>query len=157
MNPLLSSPPSSAPGRDSADIAVILPAYRGIPVHYMDRSAERFSKLSTLQDGIRILLTIFRITRSWKSLFFTALSMLAGLLGILPGLPVLREYLHCSYICNIPSAIPATGLESLAVLLLGAGLVLNAPAYQRHIPTESCIRTAPEICFPRRCHGKRGE
>lgn len=129
-----------------------------VPVRYVDRPTGSFSKLNTLQDGIRVLLTIFRITRYCKPLFFfTALSVLTGLLGMLLGIPVLLEYLRYSYIYKIPSAILATGLEGLAVTLFGVGLVLDALAYQRHIHTENGIRAATEARFPRRRPGKRGD
>lgn len=114
---------------------------REVPVRYVDRPEGSFSKLNTVRDGLRVLLTIFRIVRYYKPLiFFSLLSLLLALFGVLIGIPVIMEYMQYQYIYKIPTAILATGLEGLAVTLFSVGLILDALAYQRRMETEKTIQ-----------------
>ncbi|MDE7064393.1 MAG: hypothetical protein K2O70_02840, partial [Desulfovibrionaceae bacterium] len=83
----------------------------------------------------------FRIVRYYKPLiFFSLLSLLLALFGVLIGIPVIMEYMQYQYIYKIPTAILATGLEGLAVTLFSVGLILDALAYQRRMETEKTIQ-----------------
>ena len=114
---------------------------REIPVRYVDRPAGSFSKLNTLRDGLRVLLTIFRIVRYYRPLaFFTLLSALMALLGLVMGFPVLMEYMENRYIYKVPTAVLAAALELLAATLFATGLNLDALAYQRQMELEKTIR-----------------
>lgn len=114
---------------------------REVPVRYVDRPAGSFSKLNTVRDGLRVLLTIFRIVRYYKPLiFFSLLSLFLCLSGVALGIPVILEYMQYHYIYKIPTAILASGLEGLAVTLFSVGLILDALAYQRRMETEKTIQ-----------------
>lgn len=114
---------------------------REVPVRYVDRPAGSFSKLNTVRDGLRVLLTIFRIVRYYKPLiFFSLLSLFLCLSGVALGIPVILEYMQYQYIYKIPTAILASGLEGLAVTLFSVGLILDALAYQRRMETEKTIQ-----------------
>ena len=121
-----------------------------VPVRYVDRPEGSFSKLNTLRDGMRVLLTIFRIVRFYKPLFFfAACSMVLALLGLALGMPVIWEYMEHKYIYKVPTAILASALEILAMVLLSVGLNLDALAYQRQVETEKTIREQTPPRFQR--------
>lgn len=112
-----------------------------VPVRYVDRPEGSFSKLNTLQDGLRVLMTIFRIARFYKPLFFfSSISLVLALLGLLLGFPVLLEYVELKYISKVPTAILASAFEILAMIMLSVGLTLDALAYKRQEDLERDIR-----------------
>ena len=54
-----------------------------IPVEYRDRPAGSVSKLNTVSDGIKVIMTIFRLYAEYKPFrFFTLISAVLGALGI---------------------------------------------------------------------------
>lgn len=123
---------------------------REIPVRYVDRPEGSFSKLNTLRDGMRVLLTIFRIVRFYKPLvFFLGLSLFFALLGLVLGFPVLLEYMEYRYIYKVPTAVLAAALELLAGIFLSVGLNLDALAYQRQLEMEKNIREHSHPVFTR--------
>ncbi len=112
-----------------------------VPVRYVDRPEGSESKLNTVQDGLRVLMTIFRIVRLYKPLtFFLTLSAFFAVWGLCLGLPVIWEFMQTSYITKVPSAVLAAALELLAATMLSVGLNLDALAHQRHIDMENTIR-----------------
>ena len=108
-----------------------------IPVNYHDRPAGSFSKLSTVKDGMRVLKTIGNIMRHYRPLaFFGSSALVFGLLGLLAGWPVVSEWIATHNIDRLPLAILATGLEIVAVLLLGIGLILDSMVHQNKLQFE---------------------
>lgn len=102
-----------------------------IPISYRDRPTGSVSKLHTFSDGAKVLFTIFNIFRHYKPLIFFGIS--AGLFafsGLIIGMPVVTEWLETGYIYHVPSAILATGLEVISVILGAIGLILNAITMQ---------------------------
>jgi hypothetical protein len=108
--------------------------YRGqviqeIPSPYRSRPAGSFSKLNTFSDGLRVLLRLFLILKSYKPLtFFGGLGLVLFLLGMAIGsLPVydfVTDPDH--FVHRVPSAILAASLVLLAFFSLGLGLILNS-------------------------------
>ena len=97
-----------------------------IPIDYRDRPEGSESKLDTFSDGIKVLMTIFKMCKDYKPLFFfTAWFILFFILGLLVGLPVIGEFIRTGFIQKIPSAILATGLMTFSMLLLVTGLILD--------------------------------
>lgn len=114
---------------------------REIPVRYVNRPAGSVSKLNTLRDGMRVLMTIFTILRFYKPLlFFSLCSLVMALAGLLLGLPVINEFMETHYVSKVPTAILASSLEVLAMVLFSVGLNLDALAHQRAIELEKTIR-----------------
>ena len=106
-----------------------------------DRPAGSVSKLNTLRDGVRVLMTIFTILRFYKPLlFFSLCSLAVALTGLLLGLPVINEFMETRYVSKVPTAILASSLEVLAMVLFSVGLNLDALAHQRAIELEKTIR-----------------
>lgn len=98
-----------------------------IPVEYKDRPEGSFSKLNTLSDGFRVLFTIVKILRHYRPLaFFTVLSMLFCIVGLISGMPVLDEWMQMRYIARVPLAVLAASLEIIAVVLLAVGIILDS-------------------------------
>lgn len=97
-----------------------------IPIAYRDRPEGSHSKLNTLTDGVRIVRTIFSIFKDYKPMtFFSALSILFFLSGLLAGYPVLKEFIITRYIAHVPLAILAVGLILLSAITLTCGFILD--------------------------------
>lgn len=97
-----------------------------IPIDYRDRPEGSESKLDTFSDGFKVLLTIFKMCKDYKPLFFFSLWFgLFFILGLVVGIPVISEFIRTGFIAKIPSAILATGLMTFSLLLLVTGLILD--------------------------------
>ena len=100
---------------------------REVPVHYRGRPPGSFSKVNTVADGLRDLRAIFHIFREYKPLaFFSILSALTFMLGLIAGWFPLSGCLHTRAVNHLPLAIAAAMLVILAALFLGVGLILHA-------------------------------
>ncbi len=97
-----------------------------IPISYKDRPPGSSSKLNTLRDGLRVMVTILNMLRNHRPLrFFGALSLLLLFGGLLVGILPIYEYFKFAYVYRVPSAILATGLVLLSAASFGIGLVLD--------------------------------
>lgn len=97
-----------------------------IPIDYRDRPEGSESKLDTFSDGTKVLLTIMKMCKDYKPmLFFTSLSIIFFLLGLICGIPVINEFFHTGFIMKVPSSILASGLMIFGLLLLVTGLILD--------------------------------
>ena len=101
-----------------------------VPVTYRDRPEGSFSKLNTVQDGIKVLLTIFNLFREYKPLQFFSIGC-AGvffLLALALFVPVFAEYLQTGLVDRLPTFI-ASGIAFVVSLLsFVCGLVLDGQA-----------------------------
>jgi len=99
---------------------------------YKDRPEESVSKLNTYRDGIRILWTIFILTKEERPFFFysIAFSLLAALSFAL-GIPVALEFLDTGLVPRFPTAILSASIMVLAFLCLATGLILDSVARGR--------------------------
>jgi len=103
------------------------------PVRYFDRPEDSVSKLRTLRDGRRILLTIVRLAVRERPLAVlgSAAALFVGLsLGL--GIPVVLEFRDTGLVERFPTAILATGLAILGLLAFTTGLILDAVQHARH-------------------------
>jgi dolichol-phosphate mannosyltransferase len=76
-----------------------------VPITYMPRSAGTKTKLHPFRDGLKIILTIFRMAKTENPMFYFGLiGSLFGLAGFLIGLFVARDWL-CWQIEHIPLTI----------------------------------------------------
>jgi glycosyltransferase involved in cell wall biosynthesis len=118
-----------------------------IPVEYKDRPNGSTSKLNTFSDGARVLFVIMQIFRYYKPfMFFGCISLLLFLAGLLAAVPVIQDWINYKYIYHIPLAILATGLEIVAVMTLGIGLVLDSIVYQKRLDNERQILQFTTTC-----------
>jgi len=111
-----------------------------LPVEYRDRPEGSFSKLNTLRDGTRVLVTIWNILRYYRPLvFFGLLAVFLAGLGLLTGFPVLEEWSKTRYIERVPLAILASALEIIAMLMFAVGMVLDSIAHQHKLIFERAM------------------
>ena len=97
-----------------------------IPIDLKARPEGSCSKIRIVQDGLRILWTIFALFRDYKPLtFFGIFGLSFVALGLIPGLVVIHEYLSTGWILRLPSAILAVGLVLTGMLLTVVGLTLH--------------------------------
>lgn len=97
-----------------------------IPINYRDRPEGSDSKLNTYKDGIKVLKTILSLFKDYKPLpFFSIISLISFVVGILVGTPVIDEFIKTHYITKLPSAVLALGFVLIAILLLTNGLILD--------------------------------
>jgi glycosyltransferase involved in cell wall biosynthesis len=97
-----------------------------IPVEYRDRPTGSQSKLNTVRDGAKVLLTILQLFKDNKPLtFFSLISAFCFILTLISGLPVISEFLKTGQILRIPSAILATGFALIAIQSLFSGFILD--------------------------------
>lgn len=103
-----------------------------MPIDYRDRPEGSFSKLNTINDGIKVLRTIFILFKDYKPLlFFSLCSLFFLLLGLLTGVPVIIEFVRTSFIKKVPSAILAAGLMTFSMLSFICGIILDTVVKQQ--------------------------
>ena len=100
---------------------------------YVDRPEESVSKLRTLRDGRRILLTILRLAVRERPLaVFGIAAFLLVAASFALGVPVVLAFHATGLVERFPTAILATGLVILGLLSVATGLILDAVQHSRH-------------------------
>lgn len=97
-----------------------------VPVSYRDRPQGSISKLNTISDGFKVLVTIARLFKDYKPLaFFGVLSavMMAVAFGLL--FPILREYQRSGMVPQLPTFIAACFMAMFSLQTFVCGLVLD--------------------------------
>jgi len=103
-----------------------------LPVTYHNRPEGSTSKLKTLPDGLRLLLQMFSLLKNNRPLaFFGFLGLTIGVVSLILGLPVVFDYVETGLVEKLPTALAATGLSLVSVLLLSLGALLDAVAKAR--------------------------
>ncbi|MDO4499702.1 MAG: glycosyltransferase family 2 protein [Erysipelotrichaceae bacterium] len=104
-----------------------------VPITYRDRPAGSESKLNTVSDGIKVLLTLFNLFKDNRPfLLFGILSFVVFVLGLIIGIPVISEFVKTAYITKVPSAVLAAALVINSFLFLSVGIILDAIKNQKH-------------------------
>lgn len=76
-----------------------------VPITYQPRAAGAKTKLNPLKDGLKIIITIFRMAKTQNPMFFFGLiGSIFGIAGFLSGLYVVSQWLH-GHIEHIPLTI----------------------------------------------------
>ena len=97
-----------------------------IPIIYKDRPEGSFSKLNTIEDGIKVSKTILKMYKDYKPRkFFFTIAFILLMLGLIVGIPVLTEFAKTHFITKMPSAVLATGFVMLSAISLQSGLILD--------------------------------
>jgi glycosyltransferase involved in cell wall biosynthesis len=97
-----------------------------LPVRLKSRPQGSFSKIHIVQDGFVILNTILTLFRDYKPLtFFGAMGLFLIVLGLVPGIVVIVEFVKTGLVPRLPSAVLAVGLVLSGMLLFVVGLVLH--------------------------------
>ena len=97
-----------------------------IPVTYRDRPEGSVSKLNTVRDGVKVLMTIFKLFSEYRPLrFFSFCSLLFFLLGGGFVIPVLVDYFRTGLVERFPTLFVCIGCFIVAMLLFMCGLILH--------------------------------
>lgn len=97
-----------------------------VPIVFKERPDGSESKINTFSDGIKVIRTIIKMFKDHKPFkFFSILFFIFIILGLGVGIPVIIEFYRTGYITKVPSAILATGLVTLAVIMEQCGIILN--------------------------------
>jgi hypothetical protein len=124
--------PITARGFDVETELTLQALYRGLVIKeveapYGARPEGSVSKLKTGPDGLRVLLKLFLMIRSYKPLtFFGGLSIALFLAGMLASIWPVEEFAIEHHVRSLPSAILAAALIILSAFSMGLGLVLNS-------------------------------
>lgn len=98
-----------------------------IPIIYRDRPEGSFSKLNTFRDGFRVLVTLFDLAKDYRPLlFFGLISFVTLFLGLIIGIPVLVEFSATHFITKVPSAILASSLVVVAIIMFAVAIILDS-------------------------------
>ena len=108
---------------------------RHIPVQYRDRPDGSVSKLNTIKDGCRILLTILRLYRDYQPLrFFSMIAALLVVIATIVLIPVLTEYFQTGLVPRYPTLIVCGFVILFAMMMWVCGIVLEVMlAHQRQL------------------------
>jgi len=100
-----------------------------MPIQYRDRPEGSVSKLDTVDDGIKVMSTIFRMIREYKPLpFFGGLGLIIGIVGIVLCGTVTFEFAKTGVVTHFPTLIGAVMLVIAGLLLIIAGIILDVMA-----------------------------
>ncbi len=108
---------------------------RHIPVQYRDRPDGSVSKLNTITDGCRILLTILKLYRDYQPLrFFSMIAVLLVVIATIVLIPVLTEYFQTGLVPRYPTLIVCGFVILFAMMMWVCGIVLEVMlAHQRQL------------------------
>lgn len=97
-----------------------------IPITYRDRKNGSFSKVNTISDGYKVVKKIISMYKDYKPRrFFWLIAAIFVILGFAVGIPVIIEYFKTRYIAKLPSAVLATGLVILGIIIAQCGVILD--------------------------------
>ena len=97
-----------------------------VPVGYRGRPEGSFSKLHTLRDGVRVLVTIVDVWKAYRPLlFFFLVGTAVALVGAARGAVPLLEATRGATVTHPLLALVAASMQVVAVVLVVGGLVLD--------------------------------
>lgn len=106
--------------------------YGEMSTPYGARPEGSTSKLSTYRDGLRILRTIGRLYMFERPFAcFSSISALLALLALILATPLFIDYLDSGLVPRLPTAILATGLAIVSLLMFVAGIILDSSTRAR--------------------------
>lgn len=98
-----------------------------VVIDYRDRPEGSESKLNTYSDGIKVLLTIFRLYRNYKPIhFFSIIALLLTLIAAIFFVPILITYARTGLVPEFPTLIVCGFVEMAALMFLFAGVILQS-------------------------------
>jgi glycosyltransferase involved in cell wall biosynthesis len=103
-----------------------------VPLPYGRRREGSHSKLSTMGDGLRILMTFAVLMKETRPvLFYGALACVMAFASLLLAVPLIETWMATGLVPRLPTALLSTGLMILAGLFLACGLILDSLAFSR--------------------------
>lgn len=99
---------------------------RNIVIDYRDRPEGSVSKLNTYADGAKVLLTIFKLFRTYRPMaFFSLLALTLILIAAVLFFPVLVTYFNTGLVPNFPTLIVSGFIALAAIQSFFGGLILD--------------------------------
>ncbi len=93
---------------------------------YYSRPVGSASKLSTWQDGFRILWMVFKIYRAERPLpLFGGFGIALVIISVGLAVPIFGTYLQEGLVPRLPTVVLSTGLMMLAFLSIACGVILD--------------------------------
>lgn len=109
-----------------------------VPVSYQDRKSGSNSKVNTISDGIKVIKKIISMYKDYRPRrFFFIIALILIILGFMVGAPVILEYFETRYIHKLPSAVLATGIVILGIIVAQCGVILDTIVKQHREDFES--------------------
>ena len=100
-----------------------------VPVQYRDRPLGSVSKLNTISDGCKVMMTILNLYKTYRPLhLFGIIAIILSLISIGMFIPVLVEYFDTGVVPRFPTLIVSGFMMIAALLSLACGLVLDTNA-----------------------------
>ncbi|WP_018143000.1 glycosyltransferase family 2 protein [Alloscardovia criceti] len=123
-----------------------------MPIQYRDRPEGSESKLNTLGDGFKVMVTIFRMIREYKPLpFFTALGSLLGIIGLGLMIPIVIRFWETHVVLQFPTLFGCFFLILSGLMLIVTGIILDVLAKNER---RQFIATVNSFDYLRRSHTK---
>jgi hypothetical protein len=98
-----------------------------LPVQYRDRPEDSPSKLNTIEDGLKVLYTIFNLFKDLRPLAFFGLIAIIGILvSIILLIPILIEYFKTGLVPRFPTLIAAGFITVVSLLSFFCGIILDS-------------------------------
>jgi glycosyltransferase involved in cell wall biosynthesis len=99
---------------------------------YQERPANSFSKLNTIKDGFKILLSIINLLKETRPLFLFGI-IFAGLFLLSCGIsyPLLTTFLETGLVPRLPTAVLSTGVMMISFLSLACGIIMDSISQAR--------------------------
>lgn len=95
-------------------------------IEYRDRKEGSESKLNTIGDGIKVLMTIVRLFSNYRpQLFFGSIAAVLAALSTAFLIPVLGEYMATGLVPKFPTLISCCFVYLAALLSFFSGLILS--------------------------------
>lgn len=122
-----------------------------VPIDYRDRPEGSESKLDTVSDGIKVLLTIGSLFKDYRPLaLFSWISFVLCAIGLVVGIPVIVEFIQTGFVPKMPSALLAVAFVFAGLLSFSCGLILDTVVKGNRKEYELAVTRAYEKCHERR-------
>ncbi len=100
-----------------------------VPIVYRDRPEGSESKLSTFNDGAKVLMAIASLFKDYRPLaLFGWIGLIFVILGLVAGVPVIIEFSATHLVERFPTALLAVALEMCGMFSFTIGLILDTVA-----------------------------
>ncbi len=97
-----------------------------IPIMYRDRPEGSVSKLNTFSDGMKVIKTILKMFKDYKSfMFFGLIGFLFILVGIAAFIPILMSFFDTGVVLKFPTLIVAAAFFSIGAVSVAIGVILD--------------------------------
>ena len=98
-----------------------------IPIQYSDRPEGSVSKLNTIRDGAKVLMTIASLFKDYRPLaLFAWVALFAVIVGLILGVPVIFEFARTGLVPRLPTALLAVTFIIIGMLSLSCGMILDS-------------------------------